>query len=60
MGTYEIGLLVIGIALLGTAVLPRLLEHRPLSFPIVYMTIGFLVFTFFPGTPSSTPSGTPT
>jgi NhaP-type Na+/H+ or K+/H+ antiporter len=57
MGTYEIGLLVIGIALLGTAVLPRLLEHRPLSFPIVYMTIGFLVFTFFPGTPTLDPIG---
>ncbi|WP_232702437.1 cation:proton antiporter [Halobacterium wangiae] len=55
MGVYEIGLLVVGIALLGTAILPRLLEHRPLSFPIVYMTTGFLLFAFLPGTPTLEP-----
>lgn len=48
MGAYEIGLLIIGIALLGTAVLPRLLEHRPLSFPIVYVSLGFILFFFVP------------
>lgn len=55
MGAYEIGLLVIGVALLGTAVLPRLLEHRPLSFPIVYVTLGFVLFTVVPGAPALDP-----
>lgn len=57
MGTYEIGLLIIGIALLGTATLPRLLEHKPLSFPIVYVTLGFLLFTVIPGAPALDPIG---
>jgi NhaP-type Na+/H+ or K+/H+ antiporter len=48
VAAYEIGLLIIAFALLGTAVLPRLLEHRPLSFPIIYVTLGFLLFWFFP------------
>ena len=51
MGAYEIGLIVIGIALLGTVVLPRVLEHQPLSFPIVYVTLGYLLFTVVPGAP---------
>ena len=55
MGAYEIGLLIIGVALLGTAVLPRLLEHRPLSFPMVYVTLGFLLFTVIPGAPALNP-----
>lgn len=49
MGAYEIGLIVIAIALLGTAVLPRLLEHKPLSFPIVYVSLGIVLFAVVPG-----------
>jgi NhaP-type Na+/H+ or K+/H+ antiporter len=55
MAAYEIGLLIIGIAILGAAILPRLLEHRPLSFPIIYVTFGVLLFTVIPGTPSLNP-----
>lgn len=40
---------------LGAAILPRLLEHRPLSFPIIYVTFGLLLFTVIPGTPSLNP-----
>jgi NhaP-type Na+/H+ or K+/H+ antiporter len=57
MGVYEVALLVVGIALMGTAVLPRVLEHRPLSFPIVYVTIGFLIFFFLPIAPQIDPVG---
>jgi len=32
-----------------------LLEHRPLSFPIIYVTFGLLLFTVIPGTPSLNP-----
>ncbi|WP_335999317.1 cation:proton antiporter [Halorientalis halophila] len=51
MGAYETGLIIVGIALLGTVVLPRLLEHRPLSFPIIYVGVGYLLFAVVPGTP---------
>jgi len=51
MAAYELGLLVVGVALLGTVVLPRVLEDRPLSFPIVYVGTGFLLFSVVPGMP---------
>jgi sodium/hydrogen antiporter len=41
---YDVGLVVVGIALLATALLPRLLEHRPLAMPIVVVLFGFAVF----------------
>lgn len=55
MAAYEIGLLIVAIALFGTVVLPRLLEHRPLSFPIIYVALGFVLFAFVPGTPVLNP-----
>lgn len=55
MGAYEIGLVLVAFALFGTAILPRVLEHRPLSFPIIYVGIGFLLFTFVPGAPALDP-----
>ena len=51
MAAYEFGLLIVAIALFGTVVLPRLLEHRPLSFPIIYVGLGFVLFALIPGTP---------
>lgn len=51
MAAYEIALVIVGIALLGTAVLPRVLEHRPLSFPIVYVSVGLVLFSTVPGAP---------
>mgnify|MGYP000159195941 FL=1 len=56
MAAYEIGLLIVGVALLGTVVLPRLLEDRPLSFPIIYVVTGIVLFTV-PGTPTLDPIG---
>lgn len=55
MAAYEIGLLFVGIALLGTAIIPRLLEHRPLSFPLVYVGVGVLLFAVVPGAPALDP-----
>lgn len=57
MGAYEIGLLVIAVALLGTAILPRLLKHQPLSFPIVYVLLGVALFAAIPGAPVLDPIG---
>jgi NhaP-type Na+/H+ or K+/H+ antiporter len=34
----------VGAAILGAAVLPMLLEGRPLSFPIIYVALGMVVF----------------
>ena len=55
MAAYEIALIVIAVALLGTAVLPRILEHQPLSFPIVYVVLGLVVFWTVPGAPTVAP-----
>ena len=55
MAAYEVGLIIVGVALLGAVVLPRLLEHRPLSFPIVYVALGFVLFAVLPGAPALDP-----
>ena len=55
MAAYEFGLIIIALAILGTAVLPRLLEHRPLSIPIIYVGFGFLLFSVVPGAPALDP-----
>jgi sodium/hydrogen antiporter len=44
MGSYDVLLLVAGIAALGAAVVPRLLEGRLLSFPLVYLVMGVVIF----------------
>ena len=41
---YPVALVVIGLAIFGAVVLPRLLMHRPLSLPIIYVGAGFLIF----------------
>lgn len=45
MGTYEVGLLVVGMAVFGAVVLPRVLSDKPLSLPILYVGAGALGFT---------------
>jgi NhaP-type Na+/H+ or K+/H+ antiporter len=41
---YSAALVVVGLAIFGAVVLPRLLMHRPLSLPIIYVGAGFLIF----------------
>lgn len=48
---YPVILVVIGFAILGAVVLPRLLMHRPLSLPIIYVGAGFLIFVVPHGVP---------
>lgn len=38
--TYDLWLAVIGLAILAAAILPKLLEHYPMSMPIVLLLIG--------------------
>lgn len=56
MAAYEIALVIVGLALLGAVVLPRLVEHRPLSFPIIYVLFGFVLFAVIPGAPNLDPT----
>lgn len=41
---YKLALLVTGLALLGAAWLPHLLKRRTLSFPVVYVALGALLY----------------
>ncbi len=45
MDTYEFLLAVLGVAVLGSAVLPRLVRGRPVSVPIVYIAVGMVLFS---------------
>lgn len=56
MALYDLVLVLVGIAVLGSVILPRLLDHRPLSFPIVYVAFGMLVFTLPLGLPTLNPT----
>lgn len=44
MSTHLLLLLLAGLALLGTFLLPGLLRNRLLSLPIIYVTFGYVVF----------------
>ena len=48
MSSYELGMLVVALALLGAVVLPRLLADKPLSFPMLYVGFGVLLFWLAP------------
>jgi NhaP-type Na+/H+ or K+/H+ antiporter len=52
---YETALVIVGVAVLGIVVLPRVLSHRPLSFPIVYVAFGMAVFALPLGLPTPDP-----
>ncbi len=45
METYALVLAVLGVAVLGAAVLPSLLDRLPVSLPIVYVVAGMLLFS---------------
>ena len=44
MDSYEVALTGAGVAILGAAIVPRLLSERPLSFPAVYVALGIGAF----------------
>lgn len=45
LDAYELTLLLAGLALLGAAWLPHLVKRNPLTLPILYVTLGALVYT---------------
>lgn len=53
--TYEIVVALLGVAFLGAAWLPRLLQGRALSFPILYVGLGIVLFSLPLGLPNPQP-----
>ena len=45
METYPFVLAVLGTAIVASAVIPRLVDHLPLSLPIIYVASGMLLFS---------------
>lgn len=45
MDYYEVMLAIVGAVTLGASVLPLLIVGRPLSFPMVYVALGVVVFS---------------
>lgn len=56
MTLYDTLLLLIGVAILGVAWLPSLLEKYPLSYPILYIGLGLLAFALPLPFPNTDPS----
>ena len=46
MAAYEAVLLLVGIAIFGAVVLPRVLSDKPMSFPLIYVVAGIVLFSF--------------
>ena len=53
--THELVLLVLGLAAFGVVGLPYVLERRPLSYPIIYVTGGAALFSLPFGLPTPDP-----
>lgn len=52
---YDLFLAALGLAVLAAAVLPRLLEERPLSLPIVHLALGAIAFALIDDLPTPDP-----
>lgn len=55
--TYDVGLLVAGLAVLGATILPRLLARRPLTLPVALVALGVIVFALPLGLDAPDPVG---
>ncbi|SEV95596.1 cation:proton antiporter [Natrinema salifodinae] len=52
---YNVGLIVIGVALFGVAVLPRFVSDRAISMPVFFVALGMLLFGLPIGLPAPDP-----
>jgi NhaP-type Na+/H+ or K+/H+ antiporter len=55
MSTYLICITIIGIASLGMAWMPSLTEKTKISYAIIYVLLGMLVYSVFPALPAANP-----
>ena len=53
--TSELVLLVLGLAAFGVVLLPHLLSRRPLSYPIIFVAGGAILFSLPLGLPDADP-----
>ncbi|MEU6076578.1 cation:proton antiporter [Micromonospora sp. NPDC047074] len=59
MEPVDVAFAVVGLGALLAGILPRVLEHRPLSMPIAFLGLGVLVFLLPVGLPSPDPLAYP-
>ncbi|WP_117594854.1 cation:proton antiporter [Haloprofundus halophilus] len=52
---YVVAVTVLGLALLGVAVMPRVVSERPVSLPMFYVVLGAVVFSLPVGLPAPDP-----
>jgi NhaP-type Na+/H+ or K+/H+ antiporter len=52
---YDVFLVVLGLAVLGSAALPRLLHRLPLSLPVLHVVAGIVLYLVVDGLPSPDP-----
>ena len=55
MASYEVTLLFIGLAIMGAVALPRVVSDKPMSFPLIYVGAGYVLFALPIGTPPPNP-----
>lgn len=59
MAVYEITLVLVALAIFSAILLPRWFAEKPLSFPIIYVGLGFTLFSLPIGVPPPDPIGQP-
>ncbi|MEU7996827.1 cation:proton antiporter [Micromonospora sp. NPDC049060] len=59
MEPVDVAFAVVGLGALLAGILPRVLEHRPLSMPIAFLGLGMLVFALPVGLPNPDPLAHP-
>ena len=59
METYKLVLAIVGLALLGAAWLPHLLKRNPLTFPILYVCFGIVLYSLPWSLPPADPARYP-
>lgn len=59
MDAYVLALTLVGLALLGAVWVPHLLKRHPLTFPIVYLALGALLYTLPLPLPPASPAHYP-
>jgi len=55
LALYDIGLVVVGLSILGVALLPRVFSDRPVTVPMAYLGLGVVVFAIPTGLPTPDP-----
>ncbi|WP_017733334.1 cation:proton antiporter [Nafulsella turpanensis] len=52
---YNLAIILLGLAILGVTWLPNILSNKPLSYPVIYVVLGFLLYKLPVNLPSPLP-----